>query len=145
MNKIIQGKNKGGISEFFTLALDRNARFTNLGEGDGKGLVKRKRERNIPAPLLLLPVTKFMQGVKVLIMEAVQGVLTCALAEPTENITNIDEDIAMRDGKQIVYRDRDGDGDGDGDDRYRVMGCGDLAGKQRGRFEMDAWSSNYFI
>ncbi|KAL7000076.1 hypothetical protein U1Q18_001226 [Sarracenia purpurea var. burkii] len=53
------------------------------------------------APLLLLPVMKFMQGVKVLIMEAVQGKLTCALVEPTENTTNMDEDIAMRDGKVL--------------------------------------------
>ena len=40
-------------------------------------------------PLLLLPVIKFMHGVKVLIMEAVHGVLICPFTEITRRVDNI--------------------------------------------------------
>lgn len=46
------------------------------------------------APLLVLPVIKFAHGVKLLIIEVVQGVLICAFTELT-NITVKAADITV--------------------------------------------------
>lgn len=53
------------------------------------------------APLAVLPVMKFMHGVKLVTIEAVQGVLSWALTETTEKVTNIVAASAIREGKLL--------------------------------------------
>lgn len=70
-------------------------------------LIRDRSESQHPAvgeaPPPELPVMKFMQGVKLVIIDAVHGVLICALTDANEIITSVVASNDFRDGKELGF------------------------------------------